>query len=276
MRAYAVLSGNPDHHPCLDELRYPYVLTSYMNSQDVRDLAYHPQLLLDSGAFTVWTMGRKVDIDEYLTFANEMVGQWPEGTEMRAFNLDVIPGTPTRPPTRPELLAAAQESGENAEYLRSRGLPVIEVYHRYEPISVLTEILERRRPGELISIGGLVGTREPQQKKPFLDAVFAHVRDWCGGWDKLVPIHGLGVSVDAPLGRRYPWYSVDSSTWITARNFNLHTNRSGELVERNRTTSPRTTIDHTELFTRRRLARWLRVQDELTRLWERRGVCFTD
>jgi hypothetical protein len=278
MRIYAALSWNTEHDsPALEAISYPYVLASYVTTGDGPEtMNYRPSLILDSGAFSVWSAGNEVDLAGYIIWALALRASY--GAEVQVTNLDVIPGEPgAGPPSRKERERAARQGQENADAMREAGLPVIEVYHRFEPPRVLDELLERRRPGEVLGIGGLVGRLGgPREKRTFCDSVFARIREHAGGWEGIVPCHGFGVSGDAPLARRYPWFSVDSTTWFTMRNFNIHVERGGGFKPRDRETSPRTTKAQSAIHAQRRLRRWLRDADSLSRLWDERGVTFCD
>lgn len=283
MRLYAVLSNQTKLSHVLIAIHYPWVLQSYaankdlrrlMRADNVRDLGeYQPRgLLLDSGAFSVWNSGDTVDRASLVSWAKEMRDEFGEA-ETRLFNLDVIPGERGSNPTERERLHAAEASAENAQAIRAEGLPVIEVFHGRELIRFLEGILERRQPGEWIAIGGM-GGMNMADKDRLCATAFTTIKEFCGGWDKLVSVHGLGMSGDSPLATRYPWFSCDASTWFTAINYNNHVGRGGKYVARNLDTAPRTTDDMAQLFLRRRLARWGRWEQSLTELWRGRGVRF--
>lgn len=247
---------------------YPWVLVAY-GMGDPRELPYRPGLMLDSGAFSAWTVGKAVNVHAYATFATELLETY--GAEVHVLNLDVIPGEPGRPPTDRERTRAVSESAANAEILRDAGLPVIEVYHLYEPLDVFGSILDRRRPGELVALGGMVFalTKRSTHVRAFCDSAFAFARD-AYGWGSFPPIHGLGVSGDSPTAQRYPWYSVDSIAWM-AKNINLEVDSSGRFRHRGSAGRPRTDAA-TMLYAASRLRRWQRFQTALTSMWTDRGV----
>ena len=268
MRIYAVASGNASD--VLQQLDYPWVLIAF-GAGDPFALPYRPGLLLDSGAFSAWTIGKAVDVDEYAAWALDVVDRWP--SEVRVLNLDVIPGDPDRPPTQMEREASADESRQNADRLREHGLDVIEVWHLHEPLGVLGDMLDRRRPGELVALGGMVFAlaRRTNLALAFCDTAFAFIRDRYG-WRDMPPIHGLGVSGDSFTAKRYPWFSVDSIAWL-ARNPNLEVDSSGRFRHRGSVGRPRTDAA-SALYAARRLGLWERTERSLTEMWTRRGVSY--
>lgn len=273
MLIYAVMS--PTDNPDLDATRYPNVLISYLFDPDrsfLNSVHYRPQLFLDSGAFSVWSVGEKVDVEKYADWALAYFSEQP-GTLVA--NLDVIPGKPGGgAPTMRERKRAAAQGMANADYLRSRGLRVIEAYHRYEAPKVLRELIKRRQPGEMLALGGLVGGTDTQGKIRFCDSAFATLRDECG-WEQLPPVHGFGVGADSRLGRRYPWYSIDSVSWVRGRRFRINVARDGSwegVVPTERTMKPQLA----SLYNRRVLTRWALLQSTLTEVWQARGVRFVD
>jgi hypothetical protein len=238
-------------------------------------------VMLDSGAFSVWTKGSTVDIDDYLRWIEHVrrsVG------DVQVINLDVIPGSPlggTRP-SLSERSSAIAESLKNADRLRSEDVKVMEVFHLHEPIDVFELLLERRQPGEVLALGGLAGKGNAGDKQPFCDAAFATVRDRVGGWaNGIVRLHGLGISPDAPLCARYPWWSVDSSSWSIFHRYGAEVRRDGRLQKPSSSFgSPGRSIGGQrsagDLYYIRTLKRWRRLEDVYTRLWQDRGVRYDE
>jgi hypothetical protein len=82
---------------------------------------------------------------------------------------------------------------------------------------------------DYIGIGGLVGIPSGP-RRAWLDRVFTRITD-SQGWP-LVKTHGFGMTA-VPLIFRYPWYSVDSTTWIkitASGSVYLPALRDGEFV----------------------------------------------
>jgi len=137
-------------------------------------------VLLDSGAFSAWSRGRVIDIDEY---ANYVRIKKP----YRYFNLDVI--------------GDSVATNHNQLYLESIGLSPIPIFHFDEPFEILDSLARKHK---LIGLGGTVG-RSLQARKNWLSQVYARCPN--------VAFHGLGVT-HPELLESYPFYSVDSTWWL--------------------------------------------------------------
>lgn len=306
MRLYAAVNGRAE--PVIDT-RYPHVLISYALDPRLSILdAYTPEsVLIDSGAFTAWTKGRQIDVDEYGKWAAGLAAK--TGTlipdDLRFINLDVIPGERGRAPTTSEVDKAATASMANADRLRDEhGLAIMEVYHYGEGADILDTLLERRRPGEVLGIGGSVGVDHGQRVR-WHDAVWAHVSDRHTLVEpttpdpptrvstatvlhaKVVPpLHGLGAS-NEDLAKRYPWWSCDSSTYTIPQRFGRTLNargrqefikRPGPRVRDRRDQPPPPEQDLRRIKPAQRveairiLDRWKRIERDMTGAWARRGV----
>lgn len=271
MRPYAVISGNSNDHPVMGEVDYPWVLGAF-GAPHFDELGYKPPggIILDSGAFHAWSKGKQVDRARLLSWAVDIQERYG-ANESRLVNLDVIPGEKGRQASYSEKVKAAERGAENAVEIRRLGFSVIEVFHGGEPFAFLDDILDRRQPHELIAVGGMGALSRPQ-KHQFCAQVFTVLNDRYGNC--IPPVHGLGMAADTPLVRRFPWFSCDASSWFTARNFNLHVGKGGNFYERDREIAPVTTQAMRFVFAVRRLQRWVRYGESLTRMWEQRGITF--
>lgn len=147
------------------------------------------EIFIDSGAFSANSQSDPVDIDKYCVWLEENMNFITTYA-----NLDVIGN---------QVLTR-----RNQEYMESEGFSPIPVFH------VGSGLREFKRICDLypyIAIGGMV----PYMKRfkeviPFLDRIFEIARD-----NKL---HGFGcTNINALF--MYPWYSVDSSTWLVGAKF---------------------------------------------------------
>lgn len=161
------------------------------------------KLWLDSGAFSAWTRGKVIDVEDYGLHCLS------NGHLYAAyFNLDVIPGSPgaTRTPSMTEV--AAEAGWNNYQFLRRMGLDPIPVYHIGERRYWL-----ERMVGEgatYIGLGGIAMERE-RGRRTWLDEVFGFL---CGSKGyPAVKVHGLGVTT-IPLIHHYPWFTSDSTSWV--------------------------------------------------------------
>ena len=157
-------------------------------------------LFLDSGAFSAWTQGIEIDIQEYIDFIKEH----KDIIEVYA-NLDVI--------SRGDTLAAKKESAqktlENQKIMEKAGLYPLPVFHIGEPLKYLEYYINNY---EYIALGGMVG-KQKSTLIPWLDKCFGQFICDKKGIPK-VKIHGFGLT-SLSLMLRYPWYSVDSTSWVT-------------------------------------------------------------
>lgn len=163
------------------------------------------RFFLDSGAFSAWSKGAVIDIDEYCEFIRANI----EYLDVYAC-LDVIPGAPGRQATNKERDEAAAASWENYLYMKAQGLDPLPVYHYGEEVKWLENMLEHKC--EYIGVGGLVGIPS-EQRRLWLDRVFTRITDSAG--QPILKTHGFGMT-SLPLIFRYPWYSVDSTSWLKA------------------------------------------------------------
>ena len=161
------------------------------------------RFFLDSGAYSAWSRGTVIDLDEYCAFIRANI----DHIEVYA-SLDVIPGVPGRAATTAERNNAAEQSWDNYLYMKSEGLDPIPVFHYGEDDIFLKRML--KHGCSYIGIGGLVSVPS-RMRRHWLDHVFTMLTDASGM--PTVKTHGFGMTA-IPLVFRYPWYSIDSTTWI--------------------------------------------------------------
>lgn len=156
---------------------------------------YGIQLLIDSGAFTVHQAIEKgkavapITAAEYADFLERY-----KHLIYGFFTLDVI-GDPIA-------------SRENTDFLRSRGLQPIEVFHFGTGWDELECMVASDQ--EIIAIGGTVGLSE-KKKRCFFQELFARFPG------QLFHLLGCG----SPLILEFPFFSSDSSTWLLGRKFKI-------------------------------------------------------
>jgi hypothetical protein len=169
---------------------------------------------LDSGSFTFWTKAAEygkvhrckparyydtkeyqAGIEDYMDGYAAFIKRYEAGIDLYA-NVDVIPV--------PGL------TWHNQRYLEiNHALSPVPVVHYGTDLNWLRLYMEKGYP--LIGLGGLVGSTGTADCIRWLDRAFELV---CSGADRLpmVKIHGFGVTAYDILVR-YPWWSVDSSSW---------------------------------------------------------------
>lgn len=152
------------------------------------------ELFLDSGAFSAHTQGKAITIDDYARFIHENGHYF----SVRA-NLDDIGDT-------------GPKSWENWQTLKRMGCDVFPVHHASDTDEYIVKILsELPEDTGFMALGGLVGASRNVLRE-WLDRIWAKYLVKDDGTPR-VRVHGFGLT-DTELMIRYPWYSVDSSSWV--------------------------------------------------------------
>jgi hypothetical protein len=178
------------------------------------DVASH---FLDSGAFSlrpkavayakdtgrsVWDYYKTPEFWDYMKRYVRFVKKYKIAIDLYA-NVDVI--------------GNAQLTWRNQQWLERRGLtPVPVVHFGTDPdLKWLRHYIDEGY--ELIGLGGLVGKMGRPSCRRWLDQCFEYV---CDNPKRLpcVKLHGFGVT-QYRLMIRYPWWSVDSTTWLKVGGF---------------------------------------------------------
>lgn len=164
-------------------------------------------LMLDSGAFSVWSKGQLIDFDAYLDFCV----QHPATSYF--VNLDVIPGKPgaINSARKSDIEDACKLSWKRYQLMLKK-LPiekVIPVYHQHDDRKWLERYLKFGTPYIGISPAN---DRTTSQKLAWMDRDVLPIIQNSDGTVK-VKTHGFAVTSHR-LMKAFPWYSVDSSTWV--------------------------------------------------------------
>jgi hypothetical protein len=179
--------------------------------QHIKEISARPfNFFLDSGAYSAWSRGLHIDLDEYIAFIKH------HSDHIQVFaNLDSIPGSPSSTPTPQEREEGAQKSWNNFLYMQSEGLRPLPVFHAGEDWKWLDKFIQH---GETrLGIGGLVDLSSVHRKH-WLDSFFYRLQK---KYPSLaIAVHGFGMT--APdLIHRYPWDSVDSTAWLRFAGFGV-------------------------------------------------------
>lgn len=161
-------------------------------------------LMLDSGAYSAWNIGAQINVVDYAEYILANIDHIDV-----VVNLDVIPGARNGPmPSAADIEHAAQQSWENFEYLRSCGIDAIPVFHQAERFYWLERMLD----AGCTYIGlGAISRAASKQRIAWLDDVWDMLADDDGR--ARIKVHGFGVT-SSEVMFRYPWYSIDSTTWM--------------------------------------------------------------
>ena len=152
-------------------------------------------LIIDSGAFSAWKLGKPIDVDEYCDFLLANLEWIPIYVALDVIN-----------PNDPEEAAAA--SHKNFLHMRKRGLNPLPVWHVKENVSWLHRMLDAGCDYIGISASSLVSRNA-------VDTWYA------SAWDNLVNSDGLPIIKAHAFGEgryssllKFPFYSADTTSWI--------------------------------------------------------------
>lgn len=182
-----------------EALEHPWCLESFhyfkgkkVDAMRRRALEREPRsIFLDSGAFSMFTQGIKIDLQEYADY----IAQNSDIIHI-ASNVDVIGGT-------------EEASYTNLKILEGMGAKTQPVHHVKDDDAWLVKYLAEGY--DYIFLGGMVSESTPALRA-WLDRVWGQYLTNPDGTAK-VKVHGFGMTVDS-LMWRYPWFSVDSTSWI--------------------------------------------------------------
>jgi hypothetical protein len=150
-------------------------------------------LLLDSGAFSAKTQMKVLDIDDYIDYIKEHKDVFD-----KYFNLDVI--------------GDGDKSYQNYLYMRMKGLRPIPVWHAETPVSFLKNYLMDCDYANIGIAIGAISSMSNERTIRSLDKIWQeHLTNKDGM--PVCKIHGFGLT-SILIMRRYPWYSVDSTSWV--------------------------------------------------------------
>lgn len=206
-------SGRASHDAMLTrELaarEYPYDLESYHYIAGAeRPIGEYYQeigkrIFLDSGAFTMFTKGVKVNLEEYADFVKRNRA-WVD----IAASLDIIGR------------GVEQGSWDNQKKLEALGAGTVPVHHARDDDKWLTRYMAEGY--DYILLGGMVA-EQTKYLRGWLDHIWDKHLTHKDGSAK-IRVHGLGLTT-FELMFKYPWYSVDSASWI------LHSSYGNILID---------------------------------------------
>lgn len=147
------------------------------------------RVFLDSGAFSAYTKGISVDIEEYCRFCRE--------------NSDIIEVASVL-----DAVGDPLKTWQNQQQMEALGVPALPCFHYGEDERYLEHYVSKY---EYITLGGMVPISNRDLFK-WLDHLWEKYLCDPSGRARL-RVHGFGMT-SVPLMKRYPWYSVDSSSWV--------------------------------------------------------------
>jgi len=168
------------------------LLLSYHYYKDKRPfikelVASGVDVFIDSGAFSAQNAGKDIDIHDYIEFIKE--------TEAITYaGLDVI--------------GSAEKTMLNQQVMEQAGLKPIPTFHMGGNVNDLYFLAQNY---EYIAIGGMVFSSKIEK---WLDAVWKELLNI----NPKIKCHAFGMT-NIKLMAKYPWYSVDSSSFKGGKRF---------------------------------------------------------
>lgn len=222
------------------------------------------KLFIDSGAFSAWTKGKQIDVDEYISFINT----YKDYLTVCA-SVDTIPGAPrtSEVASAEQVRDAAEKTWENFLYMRSKMEDVdklLYTFHAGEPWEFLERALsysDDKGPINYIALGGLVGKNE-KVLLSFLDKAFSYIK---ASNNKNLKVHAFGMTRLNYL-EEFPFTSADSTSWLQTANF-------GSIMINGKSIclSDRKLLDDDNLINKNTA-----IKDDIFKLIESRGFTFEE
>lgn len=246
---FAGISTSPELH----EVNAENVLESYLYLKKKPDKLdffkeHYKDIFLDSGAFTAFTQGEVIDIDEYINYIKKN----KDSFQVYA-NLDVI--------------GDSEATYKNWMYMKSKGTDPLPVIH-YGSDKKYFDLYFKKHKVDYLALGGLVPyTRRRTDLKKWLDHCFSLIKEY---WP--VKIHLFGVTTPWVL-RNYPAYSCDSTGWLYAgkrgrnvifKNNSLYLSQVNDYLR---------TKNYKE-NNKKAAIEFMKFEKYLTELWTSRGITF--
>lgn len=153
------------------------------------------KVFLDSGAFSMWSLGAKVDIAAYCDYIKK-------NDDIIRHDDDAILASVM------DAIGDAMGTYQNQLAMEAMGVRPLPCFHFGEDPRWLEHYIANY---SYITLGGMVA-QSTWQLKLWLDEIWEKYLTDGSGRPK-VKVHGFGLTTPE-LMRRYPWYSVDSSTWV--------------------------------------------------------------
>lgn len=210
--------------------------------------------MIDSGAFSAWSKGARIDIVEYTEWCLEHL----DSVDVFV-NLDVIPGAPGVHPSVAEVEESAKRGWKNYHYMIRRGIPpekLIHVFHQGESMKWLEMMLD------LPYIGlSPANDRSTRDKCLWLERCMEVATDVNGmpknKW------HGFAVT-SPQLMLKFPWFSVDSATWALGAVWGLISVYDNRRLKMIGVTQPATAARYKHMIEARMERNGISCMEELT------------
>ena len=237
------------------------LLCSYASNKNIKvaldflkDFPKDIELIIDSGAFSVWNSGRSMNRGDLLKFYQAIKAIRPN---TNFINLDVIPGSKGKKPTTKQSKDACEAGWQNFLWFKKQGFTTLPVFHEDDDWDYLYKMMKET---DFICISPANDSTTTTRMK-WLDKVYSILKaDY--------KTHGLAATA-LPLLKRYPFYSVDSINWKSACMFAHSKSDNGNKQQVSQLSRDKKLR---KVVLAREVRYYKQLQDDITNLWEKRGV----
>jgi hypothetical protein len=223
--------------------------------------ACRPNVHIDSGAFTAWSIGKLITPEEYAEWALDFERRWrPRMNSLEFISLDVI--------------GDQEGTWRNLDRLRSLGLNPLPVVTYGASMADIDRAMDQ---SDYMALGGLVPyVRRPPTLRSWLDACFCRVMLRRKATGIMPKLHLLGVTTDWVL-KRYPCFSSDSSSWVQGLRFSGGVKQALKTANIKAAGMPRIRESEAGMYAnshtlKAQIKRFLKMEKEATDLWTFRGI----
>lgn len=223
-------------------IAYP-AFSTFLKNNTYHELIDKFDLFLDSGAFSVFTGKKTVNLDEMIRDYKTL-----DSIKLKC-GLDVI--------------GDAEATKRNCLEMKEANLDVMPTFHYGESFEYLEYYCQNF---SYVALDGVAQLKVHERLEEWLDSCFAYIKPY---FNK-VKIHGFAIT-SYRLLMRYPFYSVDSTTWQSSARFAEH-NELKKLRLR-RVKSP---YLHRDRRLEKNVSAILDLEKFITDLWKMRGIDFSD
>lgn len=208
---------------------------------------------VDSGAFSAFSRKTILDVNKYIEFIKQ--------NDIKTYAaLDVI--------------YDPKATRRNFEIMLGEGLNPIPTFHYNTDIKELRYYMQY----PYIALGGLVPLAAQRKKlESWLEYCFSYLEKPI--IEQGLKVHGFGV-MNLELLRRYPFYSVDSTSWRISSKYGLMYKEQEAQEKPIRDTSENAEFlrqeNNTIVLSQRNIDIYIEAEKFLTKLWAKRGFIFKD
>jgi len=165
------------------------------------------KIMLDSGAFSAWMKQKKISLNDYIQYIKKN-----EEYVDYIVNLDVIPGSfGKKNLSKKDIKKSAKLGWKNYKKIINSGInesKIIHVFHQDEDFKYLKQMMNKM---DYIGISP-ANDRTTNEKIEWLNKCMKYILNKKGR--PIIKFHGFAVT-SLPLILKYPWYSIDSTSWVT-------------------------------------------------------------